>query len=138
MNRLIILTVSLIFSANLAFSQDVTNAITQIKYMGEVWEISSSETMDEYDWVHGNDEMADLLCLQLYTSTDDIGEYHYFNDDALNLANTPLLAIPFLSCGVGYDYYVMLESTDSFLLFEYYTSADFEGQKRVVVLNKIS
>ena len=138
MNRLITLSAMLLFCGTALFSQEITNAITQIKYKGEVWEISSSETMDEYDWVHGNDDMADLLCLQIYTSTEDIGKYHYFNDDALNLANTPLLAIPFLSCGVGYEYYVMRESTDSFLLFEYYTSADFVGQKRVVVLNKIS
>lgn len=114
---------------SLSFAQDVKKPITQVAFNGAVWEIESSLTGAEFN-DQGN--WDDLLALKIYDDTDEI-EYFYADKTKLkNGKKTVILGIPFLSCGIGYDYYQLVHSSDNYMLFE-----ALNGSERAVVLNKL-
>lgn len=135
-----LMIVALLLAGFTVCAQEVKNPVTQVKFKGEVWQLAASETMYDIDWVQDSEEMMDVCALQILDSSDDLKDpSHYLHQDAIaTLEDQPVLAIPFLSCGIGYNYYQLFESNEHFLLFEYYQPGDSERHKKVLVLNRIS
>ena len=130
----------MLLSTATIFAQEIRNRVTQVEFQGEVWQVAASETMYDIDWIQDSEDMMDMCALQILDSKSDLeGKYHYLHEDAIStLSEQPILAIPFLSCGIGYNYYQMFESNEDFLLFERYYPGDTGLQKKVIVLNRVS
>lgn len=122
------LTLSLIIGS-LSFAQEITKPVTQVAFNGAVWEIEEGLT---HAGISDSDRFDDLLALKIYNGTDK-NEYFYADKTKLKHGNkTVVLAIPFLSCGIGYDYYQLVYSAENYMLFE-----ALNGTEQAVVLNKL-
>ena len=127
--KTIILTFTLLLGS-LSFTQEITQPITQVAFNGNVWQIEKSLTQSNFS---ESERFEELLALKIYDGTDDI-EYFYADKTKLKQGSkTVILGIPFMSCGIGYDYYQLVYSADSYLLFE-----ALNGSEKGVVLNKLN
>ena len=121
-----------LFAGFNSFSQEVSNVTTDIIYEGSVWYLDKSQT-HVTDWIEESN-MLELLALQTIIHTPENTELWGVQKDLVQDGDL-LLGIPFMSCGIGYDYYKLIQSGDNYLLFESLDNYNQTG-KKVIVLNK--
>ncbi|MFT4601258.1 MAG: hypothetical protein ACI857_001436 [Arenicella sp.] len=127
----IIIALTLFIGCN-SFAQEVKDATVEIAHKGEVWYLDKAQTnLNNF----GDDlGLDDLMALTLDVHSDE--NSLLWGAQAEQIADGDLLlGIPFLSCGIGYDYYKLIQTAHNFLLFESVSSYDGDA-KKVIVLNK--
>jgi hypothetical protein len=115
-----------------SFAQEVTDATTDIVYENEVWFLEKSQT-NMRDWME-DDHMMDLMALKAIEYSKDSNELWGLQRELVKEGDL-LLGVPFMSCGIGYRYYKLIQSADNFLLFEALDNWG-ESDPKVIVLNK--
>jgi hypothetical protein len=129
------LTIIFLLMSHFAFSQ-VKDPVTQIEYKGQVFYIDSELTARGVRVMEGRSILEDMH-LTLYEDVDSIPYFSDFEKNLVSVDTQLIMGIPFLSCGIGYRYYELIEEQPSFLLFRevgYFTNGNVG---KVIVLNKL-
>jgi hypothetical protein len=78
--------------------------------------------------------MLEMMALKTLLYSAENNELWALQKDLLKEGDL-LLGIPYMSCGIGYHYYKLIQIADNFLLFE---EVGYPGDsaRKVIVLNK--
>ncbi|MEO9532019.1 MAG: hypothetical protein ABJG68_07165 [Crocinitomicaceae bacterium] len=122
-----------LFAGFNSISQEVKNTTTDIIYKGSVYHLDKSLT-HVTEWIDEDSHMMDLMALTTTVHSAEDSKIWGLQKEQVKDGDL-ILGIPFLSCGIGYDYYKLIQEDDNFLLFEMIGArGDFE--RKVIVLNK--
>jgi len=117
-----------------SFAQEVNNPTIEIAFKGNVWYMPETSVLSS-DWMKNDESMLKMMALELYESDSKELGFSVFQSDQIT-SKTMILAVPFLSCGIGHEYYQLIQTADNFLLFESVARNKYELEKNVIVFNK--
>ena len=115
-------------------AQEIKNPTVEIALNGQVWYMQESAFLAS-EWMRNDKQMLEMMHLKLYKADSEELYFSKFQSDQIG-ADAVILAVPFLSCGIGHDYYQLIQTNDNFLLFESIARNKYETDKRVMVMNK--
>ncbi|MFT6243706.1 MAG: hypothetical protein ACJA0U_000386 [Salibacteraceae bacterium] len=122
-----------LFAGFNSFSQEVKNTSSDIVYKGTMYYVDKSLT-DLDGWIESDKQMLERMTLitMIYSAENSV-----LWDDQKDLVKEGdlLLGIPYMSCGIIYEYYKLIQTADNFLLFQ---EIGYPGDsaRKVIVLNK--
>lgn len=114
----------------------LNDPVTQIEYRGNVFQVDPLLTARKFDFMDES-RLTDFMDLKLYQDAESI-PYYSVHERNLFSRDTPLIiGIPFMSCGIGYRYYELIEEQPDFLLFREVGFRTEGNVPRVIVLNRL-
>jgi len=129
------LVIGICLLSSMGFAQ-LNDPVTQIEHNGTVYQVDPNLTARGLDFMNDSGIM-DMMELKLYQSTDSIPYFSIHEKNSVSKNSKLIMGIPYLSCGIGYRYYELIEEQPSFLLFRevgYFTEGNVG---KVIVLNKV-
>lgn len=123
--------------ASLSFAQGGTdfNPRKEVIYQNQVWTWNTDDELRE----SGDSWIEDMLNLKLHTSPSTLESARWSPELSENLDNDRIyLEVPYLSCGIGYDVYMLVAETENSLFFERVNMSTGQTIGNAIVFSKRS
>lgn len=130
------LIVSLFLMSSFVLHAQLKDPVTQIEFKGEVFQVDAGLTARSFDFLRESSIM-DRMDIKCYTSVDSIPYFDEYERTRVSKSTPLIIGIPFLSCGIGYRYYELIESQDNFLLFQEVQMFSQATVGKVIVFNRL-